>query len=256
MDKPQMVEITDVKILSSEHRVFTLDLEVESKPGQFCMLWIPEVNEKPMSLSNVDGNLEVTVKKRGRFTTNMFMMEPGSKIGFRGPYGRGFEKVSGEVCLVGGGCGIAPLRPLKDRLRGHAIVSARTETELLFEDDFQRAGFEVHVATDDGSRGHKAFASQVLEELLETEDFSSVYACGPEAMLKKTADICGGKKIPTQLSLERYMKCGIGLCGSCSISGMRVCKEGPVFYGSELTGTEFGKYSRDGSGSRRGCNGC
>jgi dihydroorotate dehydrogenase electron transfer subunit len=220
------------------------------------MLWLPGVNEKPMSLSNIKGKAEVTVKKVGRFTSNMFMLGAGSKLGFRGPYGNGFDYVPGKVCLVGGGCGIAPLKPLKDKLRGHAIISAKTSGELLFEDDFREAGLKVHIATDDGTKGEKAFAPQLLEKLIGKEEFKCVYACGPEIMMRKVLDICAKNGVPCQLSLERYMKCGIGLCGSCTIAGMRVCKEGPVFKGEQLAKTEFGIYTRDASGSKRRYDGC
>ncbi|MBD3388211.1 MAG: dihydroorotate dehydrogenase electron transfer subunit [Candidatus Altiarchaeales archaeon] len=251
MDRPEMVGILDVEIHSGMHRTFTLDVEVDAKPGQFCMLWIPGVNEKPMSFSNVSGKVAVTVKKVGTFTSHLFMLGRGDSVGFRGPYGRGFEYVAGNVCLVGGGCGVAPLRPLKDKLKGHAIVSARTEDELLFADEFRESGFQVRIATDDGSAGEKSFPDRLLASLLDAERFSCVYACGPEVMMKKVMDLCASEGVPCQLSLERYMKCGIGICGSCSLAGMRVCKEGPVFRGSELKDTEFGVYSRDASGSKR-----
>ena len=246
-----MTRIVDVRSETPSHKTFVLDTEVEAVPGQFCMPWIPRLDEKPMSLSNIDGKAWVTVKKVGRFTQKMFELKKGDKIGFRGPYGCGFESVKGSVCIVGGGCGIAPLRPLKDMLSGHVIISARTKSELMFAKDFKDAGFEVHLATDDGSEGVKAFAHEVLSELLQKNKFKSVYSCGPEIMMKKIADICGDKGVPAQLSLERYMKCGVGICGACSIAGLRVCKDGPVFTGEELSETEFGKYTKDASGSKR-----
>jgi dihydroorotate dehydrogenase electron transfer subunit len=256
MDRPEMVRVLDVDILSPLHRTFTLEKEADARAGQFCMLWLPGINEKPMSLSNVEGNVEFTVKKVGRFTSHLFMLDRGAQVGFRGPYGHGFEYVPGKVCLVGGGCGIAPLRPLKDKLKGHAIISSKTSSETLFEDDFKKAGFKVHVATDDGSAGSKAYAHEELERVMGAEKFRCVYACGPEAMMRKVLDVCSSKGVPCQLSLERYMKCGIGLCGSCSIGGMRVCKEGPVFRGEELAKTEFGQYTRDASGAKRRYDGC
>jgi dihydroorotate dehydrogenase electron transfer subunit len=214
------------------------------------------VNEKPMSFSNVSGKAEITVKKVGRFTSNLFMREAGSMVGFRGPYGKGFEYIAGKSCLVGGGCGIAPLKPLKDKLRGDAIISAKTGSELLFEDDFRLSGFRVHPATDDGSRGRKAFAHELLGELADINEYSCVYTCGPEVLMKAVADFCISKNIPCQVSAERYMKCGVGLCGSCTLNGLRVCREGPVFWAKDLKDTEFGSFDRDASGARRRCNGC
>ncbi|MFH1055836.1 MAG: dihydroorotate dehydrogenase electron transfer subunit [Candidatus Altiarchaeota archaeon] len=256
MDRPEIVRVLDVRTNNSSHRTFTLAKRVDARAGQFCMLWIPGVNEKPMSFSNISGYVDVTVKKVGRFTSHLFMLDKGSNIGFRGPYGRGFDYVAGEVCLVGGGCGIAPLRPLKDKLRGHVIIAAKNADNIMFEGDFVEAGFEVHTATDDGSKGVKGYAHEVLEKLMDKKDFKCVYACGPEIMMSKVLDMCAERKVPCQLSLERYMKCGIGVCGSCTLAGMRVCKEGPVFKGEELAGTEFGSFTRDASGSRRMTDGC
>jgi|WetSurMetagenome_2_1015567.scaffolds.fasta_scaffold443253_1 dihydroorotate dehydrogenase electron transfer subunit len=256
MDKPTMVRITRLRRLTPHHIEYTLDAEADAMPGQFCMLWLPGVNEKPMSFSNVRGKAQVTVKLAGPFTAKLFGLANGDMIGFRGPYGNGFKPVKGRVCLVGGGCGTAPLRPLKDVVKGDAVISARTSDELLYENDFKKAGFKVHIATDDGSKGKKAYASQVLETLLEKTAYTCVYACGPEIMLKKVHDACLKRRVPCQLSLERYMKCGIGICGSCTISGMRVCKDGPVFSAKDLKGTEFGIFTRDASGSRRDMDGC
>ncbi len=255
MDKPETTRVLGVREHSPVHRTFVLDREVDARPGQFCMLWIPGVNEKPMSFSGVDGKAEVTVKKRGTFTSHLFMLDAGDEIGFRGPYGTGFEYVAGDVCVVGGGCGIAPLRPLKDRLRGHVVLAARDANSLLFVEDFQNSDFKVHVATDDGSAGEKALAHEVLAGLLEDLTFTCVYCCGPEPMMKKVLDVCLEHDVPSQFSLERHMKCGVGLCGSCTIAGHRVCKEGPVFRGRQLAGTEFGSYTRDASGSRRALDG-
>jgi len=251
MGKPEMVEVTDVKVHSSNHRTFTLDKKVKARAGQFAMLWIPGVNEKPMSFSKVSGNVEFTVKKVGNFTAHLFMKGAGDKIGFRGPYGRGFEYVAGNICLVGGGCGVASLKPLAEKLHGDVIVSAKSEEELLFLDDFEGAGFDVHPVTDDGSKGVKGLPHEVLNGLLESKSFKCVYVCGPELMMKKCWEVCMQHKVQVQLSLERYMKCGIGLCGSCTLSGLRVCVEGPVFSGDQLEGTEFGVYGKDGSGSKR-----
>jgi len=251
MDKPTMIRVTDARKLTPQHTQLTLKIDAKAIPGQFCMVWLPGVNEKPMSYSNTDGNAQITVKRLGDFTRKLCELKKGSEIGYRGPYGRGFEVVKGRVCLVGGGCGIAPLRPLKDVLKGDVVISAKTASELLFDNEFRKAGWRVHIATDDGSRGDKAYASQVLEKLLAKNRYKCVYVCGPELMLRKAMDACIRSKTPCQLSLERHMKCGVGICGSCTLGGMRVCKEGPVFWVGDLKGTELGSYTRDASGSRR-----
>ncbi len=114
----------------------------------------------------------------------------------------------------------------------------------------------LHVSTDDGSVGHKGYNTEVLDQLLEASADSlidKVFACGPEMMLKSVLTVSQKHDVPCQLSLERYMKCGFGICGNCVMdpTGMRLCTEGPVVSGeicSKLT--EFGKYHRDNVGKK------
>jgi dihydroorotate dehydrogenase electron transfer subunit len=107
------------------------------------------------------------------------------------------------------------------------------------------------VSTDDGSFGIKGFTTDVLMDLLKKEKFDCVYTCGPEVMMKKVFDICDDKGIKCQASLERYMKCGFGLCGTCCIDDKLICKDGPVFDSNQLRKlSEFGVFNRDKSGSK------
>ncbi|HHQ45070.1 MAG TPA: dihydroorotate dehydrogenase electron transfer subunit [Candidatus Altiarchaeales archaeon] len=250
MDKPVMVEIINVVEESDVQKTFRLDVMVDAAPGQFVMLWIPGLDEKPMSLSCLDP-VEVTVKKVGPFTEKLFEMTVGDFIGFRGPYGNGFKPVPGECLVVGGGCGTAPLRPLKDLVEGDVVVSSVTSDQLLFIPEFSNSNLELYTCTDDGSEGFPGLAWEKVRELLEENTYDCVYCCGPELMMKRIADMCVEKNIPCQLSLERYMKCGIGLCGSCMVGEKRVCRDGPVFMAQELQGTEFGLFDRDECGCRR-----
>ena len=108
------------------------------------------------------------------------------------------------------------------------------------------------ITTDDGSAGEKCQCHEVLGEIAKKGKFSQILCCGPELMMKEVLDISVKENIPAQFSLERYMKCGIGICGSCSIDpgGLLVCKDGPVFNSEMLRDTEFGRYKRDAAGSR------
>ena len=110
------------------------------------------------------------------------------------------------------------------------------------------------LCTDDGSVGYQGFTTGKLEELLrEDSEFDLIITCGPELMMKKVVEIGERYNIPVQVSLERYMKCGIGLCGQCALDeeGLCVCRDGPVFWGDRLKYiSEFGKYKRDESGSK------
>ncbi len=260
MNTPEIVRIMEVKVETPTVKTFTLDRKIKAKPGQFMMLWIPDAGEKPFSLSRIGDKPEITVRGVGPFTKKMLSRGEGDLIGVRGPYGDGYFKVKGRrVCIAAGGVGLAPLMPLIDKiLAGNLgltlIRGASTEKELLFTRRLSEKKINPVTATDDGTCGMKGSVCDILENLIKENEFDQIYTCGPEPMMKKVADIALREKIPCQISLERYMKCGIGICGQCCIdpTGLRVCRDGPVFTARKLRYAEFGKYRRDASGSK--CN--
>jgi len=128
------------------------------------------------------------------------------------------------------------------------LLGARTRSELLFQQRFSDAG-EVLIATDDGSAGFHGRVTELLDAPLDRH----IYACGPESMMYALLRMLGDQELKRAwFSLHRYIKCGIGVCGACCIdqSGERACVEGPVFRGSELVGSEFGRYRRGADGVR------
>lgn len=224
------------KIIKENFRTksFITNEKIKAKPGQFIMVWLPRKAEKPFSVTD-NNPLTFTVMSVGSFTKTLNKeIKKGDKIWYRGPFGKGvFKPVKGKKILVSGGCGCVPLYFFAKNLRRkeaiRVIVGAKTKKELLFERKFKKLGLRVIVTTDDGSKGIKGFTTDVLKEILEKEKIACVYGCGPEAMLKKTAEICDKFKTKYQLSLEALMKCGFGVCGSCSRGGKLVCLDGPVF---------------------------
>jgi len=203
---------------------------IPSYPGQFIMVNVFGYEEIPLSLSSPNS---VTVKAVGETTRALINIEPGTYVGIRGPFGRPFTPAK-RALIIGGGIGMAPLAYLYDFLikRGcdvDVIYGARTSKELVFKDKFDR----VELATEDGSAGFKGNVVELIKSKdLNLDKYEKIYCCGPKAMLKelyklfKEADIL--EKV--EFSLERYIKCGIGLCGSCVLeNGLRVCVEGPVF---------------------------
>lgn len=258
MSAPEIVKILKVREETPTVKTFTLEKKIKAKPGQFAMLWIPECGEKPFSFSRLKDKVEFTVRKVGPYTQKMFALQEGDLIGIRGPFGDGYFRIAGNrVCVAAGGVGIAPLRPLIDELLEAekeltVITGASTVKELIWLDELKKKDLNLLTATDDGTCGSRGSVCDVLHNLLENEEIDQIHTCGPESMMKVIADISHLKKIPCQISMERYMKCGTGICGQCCIdpSGKRVCKEGPVFTAKELKDSEFGKYRRDASGSR------
>lgn len=248
--------VTVVSRLEEAEGVVTLrfDWPAPAVPGQFIMIWIPGVDEIPMSLSYLGDRKGVTVKNVGEATKALTSMQVGDTFVVRGPYGRGYHVPKGKILVVGGGTGMASLLPAMERIGAsdvHTAIGARTVNELLFEERAVKTSSMVKVSTDDGSTGFHGNAVQLAKQMMEHQRYDLVLGCGPEKMLFYLHQLCLEKNIPCQMSLERYMKCGSGLCGSCAIDGMRVCREGPVFTGEELKQLkEFGKQRRDECGGK------
>jgi dihydroorotate dehydrogenase electron transfer subunit len=253
--KLRICEITKIMEETQTIKSFYFEDDVPVQGGQFVMVWIPGVDEIPMSVSYTEPEMGITVAKVGDATAKLHELAVGSKLGIRGPYGNGFNILkSKKILAVAGGCGSAPIGPVLDEAIGAGkditfLVGARTSSELLFKQRATKLSIPVEVATDDGSEGFAGFVTDRMLELIQDNKFDLVVTCGPEVMLKKVVDIGIDAKIPVQTSLERYMKCGIGICDSCAINGYQVCRDGPVFNGETLAKLdEFGKSHRDGCG--------
>ena len=248
--KPANATIIDVIDETPSVRSFVFDLSLEFTPGQYIMVWVRGVDEVPMSLS--DHNM-ITVQRVGDATSAIFELAPGDTVGIRGPYGRGFD-INNPVLIVAGGVGAAPLAPLAEAAHGMGydvltLLGARTRDELLFQRRFGDAG-EVVVATDDGSAGFHGRVTDLLDRKMAER---CTHSCGPEPMMYALLSMLDEQQRGTaQFSLHRYIKCGLGICGACCIdpSGECACVDGPVFYGSELAGSEFGRYRRGADGVR------
>jgi dihydroorotate dehydrogenase electron transfer subunit len=208
------------------------------------MIWVPGIDEVPMSISNTTKDeVWITVKKVGEATTAIHKVAEGELLGLRGPYGTRFSAKGRNILVVGGGIGAAPLLFLTKKLtdadkRITVVVGARSADKLLLQEDFGKLSkhkrSRLILTTDDGSAGTRGFAGDVAAALLEKEEFDRVYTCGPEPMIHKIIITAQSKRVQVEASLERYMRCGIGICGSCYIGRYLVCKDGPVFTGARL----------------------
>ena len=228
-------------------------------PGQFAMVWIPGVNELPMSvmISENDEKSGFTVRKRGESSTALYNLQVGQQIGVRGPYGNSFDIKDGEILLIGGGTGLVPLMRLikfsKDTNKITLLMGSQTKEEVFFEDMAKNSWLYNDLncisVTEDGSYGEKGYVTDVLEKLLEENTYDAIYTCGPELMMYKVVKLANEKGIFVQASLERMMKCGVGICGSCCVSQDLVCRDGTVFDGQYLAkNSEFGHLQRTKSG--------
>ena len=262
---PRLCRLAEVKELTRQEKLFRLQLcdetELGHQPGQFVQVSLPGLTEAPISVASSpcrSGYFELGIRKAGRLTTALHQLQPGDKIGIRGPFGRPFqlEALSGkELLLIAGGCGLAPLRSLieycQDRRRQVATVrifyGARSPQDMLFQQDlsaWQTGGnFNCRYTVDnkpadscyDGETG-------MITELLTDLQLDAANCCavivGPPPMYRPVIDqlrklgLTGPKQI--MLSLERQMRCGVGKCGHCTIEHLYCCCDGPIFWLEEV----------------------
>ncbi|HVP97328.1 dihydroorotate dehydrogenase electron transfer subunit [Methanoregula sp.] len=247
---PVPVTVTEIHTETPSVRTFSFDRSFSFEPGQFVMVWIPGIDEIPMALSSANS---ITVQKAGDATGAMFEIEAGASLGIRGPFGNGFTR--GEKMLaIAGGVGAAPLLPLaRSDCVMTMLLGARTEKELLFVDQLDEST-DVIIATDDGSLGQHGFVTDLMKDI-GLAAYDRIAVCGPEPMMRAVFSLVDGQGLAAkaEFSLHRYMKCGVGICGSCCIDpdGLRVCRDGPVFSGEFLKKSEFGHYCRDASGRKK-----
>lgn len=259
----RVTRILEVKTETPTVKTFTFKDSccAKAKPGQFLMLWIPGVDEIPLSILDVtdSSQISVAIKRVGIATSEAHAKKPGQLIGIRGPFGNNFSPGHGRVLMVGGGTGIAPLwflaRKSWDRLtRLMFVEGAKTQSELLLYEQIQKAfrgkKLELSATTEDGSCGVKGLCTEPLDQILNDERFDIVYACGPEIMIRKVFDMAVRKDLKFEASLERMMRCAMGLCGSCILGQYLVCRDGPVFTRQQLESVsdEFGYSRRDSDG--------
>ena len=132
-------------------------------------------------------------------------------------------------------------------------MGSQTKNEVFFETTakklLEKNDHEIIAVTEDGSYGEKGYVTDVLEKLLEENTYDAIYTCGPELMMYKTVQMANKKGIFVQASLERMMKCGVGICGSCCVNDDLACRDGTVFDGENLSKkSEFGHFHRTKSG--------
>lgn len=223
------------------------------RPGQFTMIGVPGRGEVPISISGDPREAELlqhTVRSVGDASRALTRAEPGDVLLVRGPFGTGWEverAVGGDALVVAGGIGLAPLRPAvlevlaeRDRYeRVVLLVGCRTPDQLLFVEELQqwraRLDLDVLVTVDaapSGWHGRVGLVTGLLAAAGVDPARAHAFVCGPEVMMRLVADAVLRLGVPApkaRLSMERNMKCGVGLCGHCQLREHFVCTDGPVF---------------------------
>lgn len=252
-----MVRVVERIVETPSTVTLRFDYAPSAEPGQFVMVWVPGDDELPMSLSYTAGTRKgVTIKRMGDTSARIQRIGPGTLLGVRGPYGNRFDPALRAVLAVAGGSGAAVLAPAVELARSQGArvsvaLGATTAPELLFLERFRSLGAGVEVATDDGSRGTRGFVTEVARRLLSGGSFDAVWTCGPEVMMRKIVELARPHGVPVYCSVERHMKCALGMCDACALGPYHVCVDGPVF-SAELLGRapDFGAFHRDSSGRR------
>ena len=265
INRMRTVKILGIQTENCAVKTFTFkdNLCAKAQPGQFVMVWVPGVDEIPISLSGISstGKTSITVHGVGDASNALNQKQKGDIIGIRGPFGNGFVASKGKVLVVGGGTGIGPLMPLTEQLvkcakKVTVMSGVKDKDNLLFLERLNELCSCVDskpvFTTEDGSYQHAGFVTDQAKQNLSKERFDMIYTCGPERMMYKMFVLSEKHGVPLQASLERMMRCAIGLCGSCQIGELRVCKDGPVLNSEQLRTIkkEFGKFRLDATGNK------
>ncbi len=226
--------------------------EFSFAPGQFTMLQAFGIGEVPISISGdprLTSVLQHTVRDVGAVSRALATAREGTRLGVRGPFGTGWGVDSArgrDVVIVAGGIGMAPLRPAVLEISADResfgevslLYGARTPEEMLFARELlswaaeRRINVQVTVdRADDTWHGRVGLVTALLERATFDPGRTTALICGPEVMMRHTAVALLDRGVPAadlRLSMERNMKCGIGLCGHCQLRELFICQDGPV----------------------------
>lgn len=240
-------DLTDVTRLFVVHAPLVAH---NAGPGQFVILRVTETGERvPISITDFDheaGTITIVVQEVGRTSALIGALEVGDEIlDFAGPLGVAVELPDeGHAVLIGGGFGTGAVFPLARELRSRgvrvtSIVGARTAELVILDDLLATASDEVHVCTNDGSRGYQGFVTGRLEELMDAgADFTHCFAVGPMPMMRAVAQTTRRRGLEAMVSLDPLMVDGTGMCGGCRVSvggkSLFACVDGPFFDAHEV----------------------
>ena len=248
--------IVDAKVIGQKmlsHDVRQIDflapeIARQALPGQFVNVQTSThtapLLRRPLGVADVDpekGVLTLIYRIIGEATHILADACTGDRLSIIGPLGHGFDLQAKKPLLIGGGLGLAPLVYLAKNFCPNPVeilMGGRTKKELFWMDIFEDLCKAIHITTDDGSLGAEGTVLALLPELLQKGGYDCIYVCGPEPMMKAVVEVAAKFEVPCQISLEKYMACGLGACLSCSCGGvhkrLKVCTDGPVFWAQEV----------------------
>ena len=266
---PERAVIREIIIENEQIRTFRLELLNKTHPftflpGQFLMLSVPHCGEAAISISSSPTALpliDLSIRKAGELTTAIHAMKAGAQVGIRGPFGKPFPVASfsgRNLLVIAGGIGLAPLKGVidyslfqqeleEDSVQDMTLLyGSRTPSDIAFQEvitKWQAQGVDCRLTVDRAEeewQGAVGLVTDLLEACPITEKTTAL-VCGPPIMIRfaiahLSAMGCADEAIIT--TLERHMKCGMGICGHCHLDGRLVCVDGPVFSLAQLKGME------------------
>ncbi|MCL2821281.1 MAG: dihydroorotate dehydrogenase electron transfer subunit [Oscillospiraceae bacterium] len=260
-------EITENKVLTDAVYSMSItcsQIAAKALPGQFLHIKCghSRILRRPISICNVHNDIITFVfEVKGDGTKWLSQKKPGQSLDILGPLGNGFTIPGGKIIVVGGGVGTPPMlfTAAKATQKPAAVLGFRSADRVILTEEFKAICEKIYITTDDGSYGIHGAVTKPLEELLKTGGYKVVMSCGQLLMQKAVADICAKYNVPSQVSLEERMGCGVGACLVCAcatksnaiesdaldpnaednkITMSRVCADGPVFKSNEVVWQE------------------
>lgn len=240
----EVIEHTDIEY------TFRMEFKGDVKPGQFFEVSIPRYGEAPISVSGIGENfVDLTIRRVGKVTNEIFKNYVGDKLFMRGPYGNGFDVdnyKNKELIVVAGGTGLSPVRGVVSYFANNSsettgltlITGFKSPKDMLFKDDLKDWEDKMNLivtvdSAEEGYTGHTGLVTKFIPELeIKDKENVQVIVVGPPMMMKFTVMEflkLGIKEENIWISQERKMCCGLGKCGHCKIDDTYICLDGPVF---------------------------
>ena len=246
---PFASEILEVIRHTEKEYTFRMEFRGIVKPGQFFEVSIPKFGDAPISVSGIGENfVDLTIRRVGRVTNEVFEHYQGQKLLMRGPYGNGFDVgsfLNGETVVVAGGTGVSPVRGVIEALstseqakKKYVIVGFRSPDDMLFRTDLNNWAERLNLIltvdrAEEGYAGNVGLVTKYIQDLPLTDPSNArAVVVGPPAMMRFTIIELQKKGFRDEnitVSYERKMCCGLGKCGHCRIGDKYVCIDGPVF---------------------------
>lgn len=261
---PRQAKVEQIVVENSQISTFVLAFRDKQyndafryQPGQFMMVSMPHCGEAPISISSAPtrtGAIHLSVRKAGKLTNGMHKLKVGDTIGLRGPYGRPFpmrQLTERNLLFVAGGIGLAPLRGVlntcldqQDQFGSITVLyGSRTPSDIAFQNDlklWQKQGVDCRLTVDaaePGWNGAVGLVTSLMDDLRMEPSQSTALICGPPLMFRAVLDrlsTIGFADEHILTTMERHMKCGVGICRHCHMDGKLACVDGPVFSLAEL----------------------